>query len=68
MSYPDHYKFNKDKLSKVVKDAKEKGLKVIKGLDMFTEQAKESFSLWFGKKPEVDKKILGLLNKEINRK
>ena len=29
MSYPDHYKFNKDKLSKIVKDAKEKGYEIL---------------------------------------
>ena len=39
----------------------------IKGLEMFLEQAKESFTLWFNKHPKIDTQILKLIKNKIEK-
>ena len=54
--------------TKLLREAKKHKIDTVSGLDMFIEQAKRSFELWFDIKPEIDKKFLFLLRKEIKQK
>ena len=52
----------------LIKKAKKQGLKYITGIDMFIEQARRSFEIWFNISPEIDKNLLISLKKKINKK
>ena len=52
----------------LIKAAKKEKLNYITGLDMFIEQAMKSFEIWFNIKPEIDKKILVKIKREILKK
>ncbi|MDA9654840.1 shikimate dehydrogenase [Pelagibacteraceae bacterium] len=52
----------------LIKKAQKKGLKYITGIDMFIEQARRSFEIWFNISPEIDKNLLISLKKKINKK
>ena len=52
----------------LIKKARKQGLDYITGIDMFIEQAKRSFEIWFNINPVVDIKLLNIVKKEINKK
>lgn len=54
--------------TKLIKKAKKQGLQYITGIDMFLEQAKRSFEIWFEVSPLIDQNILNIMKREINRK
>tara|TARA_X000000950_G_scaffold286940_1_gene397393 strand:+ start:6501 stop:7331 length:831 start_codon:yes stop_codon:yes gene_type:complete len=51
----------------LIKEAKKNNMVTIDGLEMFLEQAKESFGLWFNKYPEIDTQILKLIKNKIEK-
>ena len=51
--------------TKLIVDAKKEKLKTVNGLDMFFEQAKCSFHIWFDVKPKTDIKLISKIKKEI---
>ena len=50
-----------------IKEAEKNNMDTIKGLEMFLEQAKESFGLWFNKHPKIDTQILKLIKNKIEK-
>jgi shikimate dehydrogenase len=52
----------------LIKKAQKQGLQYITGIDMFIEQARKSFEIWFNITPEIDKNLLNKLNKKISKK
>ncbi len=52
----------------LIKKAIKEKLNYITGLDMFLEQAKRSFEIWFNIKPAINKKLIELINKKIKKK
>ena len=54
--------------TKLIKKAKKEGLQYITGIDMFMEQAKRSFEIWFEISPLIEKKILNIMKRKINKK
>ncbi len=50
----------------LIKDAKKHKLTTITGLDMFIEQAKASFSIWFDIQPEVNSRLIISIKKRIS--
>ena len=52
----------------LIKKAQNQGLQYITGIDMFIEQARRSFEIWFNITPEIDKNLLNKLEKKINKK
>ncbi len=52
--------------TRLIKEAKKHKLECISGLDMFIEQAKASFEIWFQIKPEVSKHLMTNIKKRIN--
>jgi len=51
----------------LIKDAKKQKLKTITGLEMFIEQARESFSIWFNIHPEINNKLIINIKRKIGR-
>ena len=51
----------------LIKEAEKSNMVTIKGLEMFLEQAKESFGLWFNKYPKIDTQILKLIKNKIEK-
>ena len=47
--------------TRILKDLKEKGIKVFNGLDMFIYQGQKAFYLWNKINPEIDQNLLDLL-------
>ena len=54
--------------TRLIKEAKKHKLEYISGLEMFIEQAKASFEIWFQIKPEVNKNLIINLKKRLNSK
>ena len=54
--------------TRLILNAKKEKIKTISGLDMFIEQARESFRIWFDIKPNIDKDLLLKIKKKINKK
>ena len=54
--------------TKLIKKAKQQGLNYITGLDMFIEQARKSFEIWFNINPALDIKLLNIIKREIKKK
>ena len=52
--------------TKLIKQAKKRGIKNTNGLDMLIYQAQKSFYHWFKKMPKINNKLKKLLEKEIN--
>ena len=50
-----------------IKDAKKHKLTTITGLEMFIEQARASFSIWFNIQPEINNKLIINIKKRISR-
>lgn len=53
--------------TKFINEAKKQKLNFITGLDMFIEQARASFEIWFKIKPEVDRNLIINVKKEIGK-
>ena len=51
--------------TKLINNAKKQKLKFVTGLDMFIEQAKASFEIWFQIKPETDRNLIANIRKRI---
>ncbi|OUU62790.1 MAG: shikimate dehydrogenase [Alphaproteobacteria bacterium TMED62] len=51
----------------LIKEAKKNKLTTITGLEMFIEQARESFSIWFNIQPKVNDKLITNIKRSINR-
>ena len=51
--------------TKLLKDARIRGLKIVYGLGMLIYQAIPGFKLWFEQEPEVDKDLIKLLNENL---
>ena len=49
-------------------NAKKNNLQTISGLDMFIEQAKASFEIWFKIKPLIDKKLITNIKNKLKEK
>ena len=54
--------------TKLILNAKKEKLLTVSGLDMFIEQAKSSFEIWFNIKPKDDAKLIANIKKEITKK
>ena len=54
--------------TKLIKKAQQQKLQYVTGLDMFIEQARRSFEIWFNVSPELDKKLIDLLKQKIKKK
>lgn len=52
----------------LLRAAKERGLKVVDGLDMLMHQAAPGFEAWFGSKPVIDNELRELLVTELERR
>ena len=51
--------------TKTLKYLREEGRKVFNGLDMFIYQGQKSFYLWNKINPEIDEKLIELLNSKL---
>ena len=51
--------------TKLIKEAKKRGIKNANGLDMLIYQAEKSFYYWLNKKPKTISKLKKILEKEI---
>ena len=51
--------------TKLINNAKKQKLKFVTGLDMFIEQAKASFEIWFQIKPETNRNLIANIRKRI---
>ena len=51
--------------TKTIKFLKDKGKRVFNGLDMFIYQGQKSFYLWHKINPEIDDKLVELLNLKL---
>ena len=51
--------------TKLIKEAKKRGIKNTNGLDMLIYQAQKSFFYWLNKKPKTINKLKKILEKEI---
>ena len=54
--------------TKLINEAKKHKLEYVSGLEMFIEQAKASFEIWFQIKPEVNNNLIINIKKRINSK
>ena len=52
----------------LIREAKKKKLEFAKGLDMFVEQARASFDIWFKIKPDVNISLINNIKKKISKK
>ncbi len=50
--------------TKLLKDAEDKGCKIVTGIGMLINQAIPAFKKWFNKKPEIDNKLIGHLKND----
>ncbi len=53
--------------TKLIKNAKKYNLTNITGLEMFIEQARASFSIWFNIQPEINNKLITSIKKRISK-
>lgn len=51
----------------LIREAKKQKLEFVTGLDMFIEQARASFEIWFNIKPEVNTNLLNNIKKKISK-
>ena len=52
----------------IITEAKKNKLEVVTGLDMFLEQARASFEVWFKIKPEINTSLLNNIKKKIHKR
>ena len=52
----------------LISEAKRQKLEFVTGLDMFIEQARASFEIWFNFKPEINISLLNNIKKKIIKK
>ena len=51
----------------LIRAAKKHTLEFVNGLDMFIEQARASFEIWFKIKPEININLINNIKKRINK-
>ena len=51
----------------LIREAKKQKLEFVNGLDMFIEQARASFEIWFKIKPEINISLINNIKKRINK-
>ena len=54
--------------TQLISEAKKQKLEFVTGLDMFVEQARASFEVWFNFKPEINVSLLNNIKKKISKK
>ena len=52
----------------LISEAKKQKLEFVTGLDMFVEQARASFEIWFKIKPDVDTTLINNIKKKISKR
>ena len=52
----------------LISEAKKQKLEFVTGLDMFVEQARASFEVWFNFKPDINISLLNNIKKKISKK
>ena len=52
----------------IITEAKKNKLEVVTGLDMFLEQARASFEIWFKIKPEINTSLINNIKKKIRKR
>ena len=52
----------------LISEAKRQKLEFVTGLDMFVEQARASFEIWFNFKPDINISLLNNIKKKISKK
>ena len=52
----------------LIKEAKKQKLEFVTGLDMFVEQARASFEIWFKIKPDINISLINKIKKEISKR
>ena len=52
----------------IITEAKKNKLEVVTGLDMFLEQARASFEVWFKIKPEINTSLINNIKKKIHKR
>ncbi len=52
----------------LIREAKKKKLEFVTGLDMFVEQARASFDIWFKIKPDVNISLINNIKKKISKR
>ena len=52
----------------IITEAKKNKLEVVTGLDMFLEQARASFEIWFKIKPDIDVNLIKNIKEKISKK
>ena len=52
----------------LIGEAKKQKLKFVTGLDMFVEQARASFEIWFKIKPDINASLINNIKKKISKK
>ena len=52
----------------IITEAKKNKLEVVTGLDMFLEQARASFEVWFKIKPEINTSLINNIKKKIRKR
>ena len=82
IGYPD-LKIDLDKINKeaiiydivynpintyLIKEAKKQKLEFVTGLDMFVEQARASFEIWFKIKPDININLINKIKKKISKR
>ena len=55
-------------VTNLIKEAKKRNLEYVTGLSMFLGQAEKSFKIWFNKRPEIDKNLLNIIEKQLNKR
>ena len=52
----------------LINEAKRQKLEFVTGLDMFVEQARASFEIWFKIKPNINISLINNIKKKINKR
>ncbi len=52
----------------LIKEAKKQKLEFVTGLDMFVEQARASFEIWFKIKPDIDVNLINNIKQKISKR
>ena len=52
----------------LIREAKKQKLEFVTGLDMFLEQARASFEIWFKIKPDINTSLINNIKKKINKR
>jgi len=52
----------------LISEAKKRKLEFVTGLDMFVEQARASFEIWFKIKPEINLRLMNTIKRKISKR